>query len=268
MRIILSNIKITLQEKTLEYLAKKTGLSKQKIKKAMHKGAVWKSTDGKPRRLRRASSSLEAGSKISLFYDEAILATKPAEPELLHLAKTFSVWIKPAGVVCGGTRFGDHCAINRLVESQTRKPSFLVHRLDRFARGLIVIAHSKQSARALSLQFKNRAVTKKYQAIVWGQIRQSLFINQPIDNRDAITRITPLKANNNKSLVNIAIETGRKHQIRKHLAQINFPIVGDKIYGSVSGGDLQLASVYLRFRCPETLKEISFELPKQQRLEL
>ena len=268
MRIAFSNPDLERGENSVSYLAKKTGLSKTKIKEAMKKGAVWKSKDGKLKRLRRATSFLETGSAVSLFYDEKILATKPAEPESIHQAKTFSVWIKPAGIICGGTRFGDHCAINRIVEKKINKSSFLVHRLDRFARGLLVIAHSKQSARQLSLQFKRRTVIKRYQAIASGQVQEARAIDHPIDNREAITRITPLKIKDNMSLMSIEIETGRKHQIRKHLAQIGFPIVGDKKYGSGIGENLQLVSVFLEFISPETKRRISFELPKQQHLML
>ena len=122
MRIVLSKVSLKQRQNSVDYLAKRTGLSKTKIKDAMQKGAVWESKNGKPKRLRRATSFLEAGSTISLFYDEEILALKPTQPESIHLAKTFSVWIKPAGIVCGGTRFGDHCAINRIVEKKIQKP--------------------------------------------------------------------------------------------------------------------------------------------------
>ena len=268
MRIVLSNSSLKRRENSVDYLAQKTGFSKTKIKDAMQKGAVWVSRNGKLKRLRRATSFLEVGSTISLFYDEEILALKPTQPESIHLAKTFSVWIKPAVIICGGTRFGDHCAVNRIVEKKIKKPSFLVHRLDRFARGLLIIAHSKQSARKLSDQFARRTVIKKYQAIAWGHIQRARTIDRPIDNRKAITRITPLKFDRNMTLVGVEIETGRKHQIRKHLAQIGFPIVGDKKYGSGIGQNLQLVSVFLEFINPETKRGVSFELPKQQHLKL
>ena len=100
----------------------------------------------------------------------------------------------------------------------------------------------------------------------WNQ--RARTIDRPIDNRKAITRITPLKFARNMTLVGVEIETGRKHQIRKHLAQIGFPIVGDKKYGSGIGENLQLVSVFLEFINPETKRGVSFELPKQQHLKL
>ena len=268
MRLIISKRYIARRENPVIYLSAITGLSKTKIKDAMQKGAVWGSNKGKSKRLRRATRLLEAGSAISLFYDDDILNIKPVEPKLLHESKTFSVWVKPAGIICGGTRFGDHCAINRIVEKKIQKPSFLVHRLDRFTKGLILLAHSKQAARQLSVQFESRAVTKRYEAIAWGQIQKAITINQPIDDRGAITHVTPLKVCGDKSLLSIEIETGRKHQIRKHLAQIGYPVVGDKRYGTDLEENLQLVSVFLEFTDPETTRVVSFELPRPLHLKI
>ncbi len=252
----------------VDYLFKRSGLSKTKIKDAMKKGAVWYKKKGRSRRLRRATSILESGSYISIYYDQATLDTKPIEPQILYREKNFSVWSKPSGLLCGGTRFGDHCAINRIVERISNKPSFLVHRLDRYARGILVIAHTKRAARTISMQFQERKVKKRYEAVVHNVLKKSCVIDASIDNRRAISRISPIGNDGVNSLVSIEIETGRKHQIRKHMSGIGFPIVGDRRYGSKSTEDLKLISVFLGFNHPEKKYPVSFELPKEQRLGL
>ncbi len=265
MKITIHRAKVTNAVNSVDYLSKRSGISKTKIKDAMKKGAVWSSKTGRSRRLRRATSILEPSSWVSLYYDQAILDKKPIEPQILYKEESFSVWNKPSGVLCGGTRFGDHCTINRIVEEKTCKPSFLIHRLDRKTRGILVVAHTKNSARMISLQFQERTVKKRYEAVVHNVLKKPCIIDSSLDNRRAISKVSPLQNDGTNSLISIEIETGRKHQIRKHMSGIGFPIIGDKMYGSKSGGDLKLASVFLSFNHPKTKRKLSFELPKEQR---
>ncbi len=250
----------------------RTDLSRTKIKDAMTKGAVWLSRKGKARRSRRAKAPCFPGDVISLYYNEQVLATKPPAPTLIEDKSTYSIWFKPPGLLSSGTRYGDHCSINRWVEKEWQRPVFLVHRLDRFATGLMVLAHSKQAAAHLSAQFKNRQTTKIYKVIVQGRVHQenpakqeedgdSFTINTPLDDKDAISHITPLEFSDELSLVSVQIETGRKHQIRRHLAGIGYPILGDRHYGDSRYPSMQLTAVELGFTCPTTDIAVSYELP-------
>src|SRR4051812_35694563 len=72
------------EQSALDLLAEGTGLSKQRIKDAMNKGAVWWTLKGKTQRLRRATKILFKGSKIQFFYDEQVLARKPETPHCIH----------------------------------------------------------------------------------------------------------------------------------------------------------------------------------------
>ena len=72
-----------------------------------------------------------------------------------------------------------------------------------------------------------------------------------------------------ESIVSVRIETGRKHQIRRHLAELGHPVVGDRLYGDGAGGeggeggaDLQLVAVYLGLECPESGQWVQFSLPR------
>ena len=245
----------------VDFLSQETGLSKSTVKDAMTKGAVWVNREGKQIRLRRAKALLRSGSKVSIYYSPSVLATKPPEPLLREDKMEFSVWSKPIGLSSSGIRYGDHCTINRVVEKIMGRPTFLVHRLDRFVWGLMVLAHSKKAAADLSTQFQNRETRKVYKAVVHGLITDPCTISVPIDDKDAVSHITPITPGSERSLIEVKIETGRKHQIRKHLASIGHPIVGDRQYGQPDEKGIQLASVALGFKNLDGIA-VEYRLPK------
>ena len=81
--------------------------------------------------------------------------------------------------------------------------------------------------------FESHRVTKTYHAIVSSQVRADLKeITAPIDGKTAVTRLTLLSANRLASHLKLAIETGRTHQIRKHMLAIRHPVLGDKVYST------------------------------------
>ncbi|MCW8948881.1 MAG: RluA family pseudouridine synthase [Sedimenticola sp.] len=265
------HIKVAEDGKTvLDWLASQTALSKQRIKQTLDKGAVWLTHGNHTQRIRRAKRMLPQGDTLHLYYDEAVLQQQPPVPQLIADEGDYSLWYKPCGMLSQGSKWGDHCTINRWVEKHhtPQRPAFIVHRLDRAATGLILIAHSKQAAKALSARFENRKMEKRYQAIVHG----ACSVNQPpktiedsIDGRQARSHVRCLHhdADLKLSLLEIEIETGRKHQIRRHLASIGYPIVGDRLYG-VGGEteDLQLTACYLQFICPLSNQERHYALPE------
>lgn len=265
---------VTQAEQTaLDLLAEGTGLSKQRIKDAMNKGAVWWTLKGKTLRLRRATKVLHKGSKIQFFYDEQVLARKPESANLIYDGGNYSIWFKPAGMLSQGSQWGDHCSILRWVEvngqpneGQRQRECFLVHRLDADAMGLIILAHDSQSAAKLSALFQARDMRKFYQAWVVDDCdvpTTGLTLNYELDGKSAITHIKKIRVENNKTLLDVHIETGRKHQIRRHLANIGHPIVGDKLYGTKSPSGLQLLAYRLEFVCPNTKQPLIIELPQE-----
>ena len=130
-------------------LARLTGLPKARVKDCMAKGGVWWQRPGrKASRLRRATAEVKPGDNLEMNYDPALLALVPAEPELVFNGGRWSVWNKPAGVLSQGTRFADHCALPRLAQAAlgARNELHPVHRLDREARGLILLAHDAAAA--------------------------------------------------------------------------------------------------------------------------
>lgn len=255
----------------LELLASASGLSKQKIKDAMTKGAVWiaKSNDksGSARQIRRKNSKISAGEHLFLYYNPQVIGQEVTLPELVADEGDYSVWNKPYGVWSHGSKWGDHCSIGRLVEQKLdhKRQSYVVHRLDRAASGLIVIAHNKKAAAALSQLFAKREVDKIYHAQVNGQLaEEEVTITAVIDSKPAksIVKRVSVDAKTDTSQVEVAIETGRKHQIRIHLASIGHSIVGDRLHGKAdeTSPNLQLKAAKLSFKCPFSGENKLFEL--------
>lgn len=266
--------------KASKILAEHTGLSQASIKEAMQKGAVWLHRGQDKKRLRRASKRLTINDELFLNYDADILSQKVPEPQLIHDEQHYSVWFKPYGLACQGSRWGDFASINRWVETNlhrlqncAERPALLVHRLDRATSGLMLICHSKQAARQFSELFQTGKVDKRYQAVVHGDFSQyppQMEITSPVDGKAAKSLFTHVEKDRKHSLLDIQLLTGRKHQIRKHLSELEHPIVGDRLYGKAEEGeiDLQLQSVSLQFTCPIGGKEQHFSLAHDKRLSL
>ncbi|KGK41758.1 hypothetical protein LH51_12535 [Nitrincola sp. A-D6] len=243
-------------------LSRLSELPKQRIKDAMSKGAVvLKRKHSK--RLRRASEKLLAGDKLILSYDADILSRQlPEGIHCLDQRKSYSVWFKPAGVMSQGTAFGDHLSLLRQVEQHTNKPVFLVHRLDRETAGLMLIAHTKTAAATLSNLFQQQRINKVYQAWVAGKAPTQGEILTPLDGKPANTsfRRTGYDENLNQSQLEITLATGRTHQIRRHLAELGYPVMGDPRYGknNKNSEGLQLKAVQLSFECPERKQQVNY----------
>lgn len=254
----------------IEELAAHTSLSKQHLKQVMQKGAVWLSHDHHTQRLRRAKKKLLKGDVLHLYYDARVLDETPQQALLIADEDEYSVWYKPYGMRSQGSRWGDHTTIYRYAEQQLQpqRAAFIVHRLDRAATGLILLAHSKSVANAFARLFEQRKIEKHYRVIVEGKFPGTTqHLTTFVDNKPASSYTTLLDYNEqkNRSLLEVKIETGRKHQIRCHLSDAGYPVIGDRLYGNASmeSENLQLTCSYLAFISPVDNSRKVYQLPDE-----
>jgi len=258
-------------------------LSKAQLKQAISKGALWLTRGKHTQRLRRLKRAMQQGDELHFYYNEAVLASEVAAAILISDEVDYSVWYKPFGMLSQGSKWSDHCTISRFVQQHfpSERAVFIVHRLDKAAIGLILIAHSKKAAQALSSMFENRttndnSLEKNYQIIVHGNHsinEQPQVITAEVDGKSARStfRCLTYDQNKNQSLIEVKIDSGRKHQIRVHAASVGLPVVGDRLHGIANNNEplnLQLCAVSLRFICPITQKTQFFKLSEVLRPEL
>ena len=195
----------------------------------------------------QTGSWVTPGSTIDLISD----TENPGPEYRLELKKLYeddhiAVIMKPAGVPVNGNFFKTienalpFSLLPSTAEDALSRPMPL-HRLDSRTSGLLLAAKTSSAMKELGLQFENRAVKKRYRAVVTGEIRKDGIINSPIDGRAALTVYKPVRTAPSLkygylTLVDLFPETGRTHQIRIHLSAIGHPILGDNLYGT--GGSI------------------------------
>jgi tRNA pseudouridine32 synthase/23S rRNA pseudouridine746 synthase len=259
----------------LELLANSEELSPAQILQCFDNGAVWLETTGKPRRLYQSDKILQQGDKLHLYCNVATLAACPFQPELVADFEQFSIWNKPSGMLSQGSKWGDHWALYRWIKQHhwPERASYITHRLDRYTSGLMIVAHDDAINKAFHQCFEQRKIRKTYRAIVRGamQTGKTRTIDSAIDNKPAQSEFAVLDTDTDKhlSLLEIHPETGRKHQIRIHLAGIDHPVLNDRNYGTPPhDGDLSLQASALAFTSPVDEQKINVELKPFQLLAL
>jgi 23S rRNA pseudouridine1911/1915/1917 synthase len=270
------------------------GHSRSQAQKLIEDGHV--TTD---RREARANLAMRSGERVTIVLPKVVPARADAEAlplDILYQDKDVAVLNKPAGmVVHPGAGHPSGTLVNALLHhvrdlsgiGGEMRPG-IVHRLDRGTSGVMVVAKNDAAHRELSRQFQDREVEKEYIALVWGVVQAGRRIDAAIGRdpvnrqkmssrarraRDAVTRITRAHHLRGVTLCQVAIYTGRTHQIRVHLNAIGHPIVGDALYGGVRrrvAGDIRavlslarpfLHAARLAFLHPADRRRMEFTAP-------
>ena len=233
------------------------GMSRSAAQRLIEQGAVL--LDGRPV---QKNTRCDAGTQITVVLPEA--QDIPLRPQNLPLDVIYEdddliVVNKPRGMVVhpapghpDGTLVNAllwHCGDSLSGVGGERRPG-IVHRIDKDTSGLLIVAKNDFAHQILSSQLADRSLSRVYEAVVRGRLRDdSGTIDRPIgrhptdrkrmavterNSRPAVTHWEVLARYNSYTHVRCRLETGRTHQIRVHMAHIGHPLLGDGVYGAPS----------------------------------
>lgn len=192
------------------------------------------------------------------------------------------VVIKPSGILSQADITNDIdmlTLVKQYLAVKYQKPGNvylgLVHRLDRMTSGLMVFAKTSKAASRLSEQIRSKEFHKKYLAVVegvlekGGTLKNYLYKNEKEVKSYVVSKDYPnakeayltyhvLDYNDNESILDVDLITGRHHQIRVQLSNIKHPLVGDTLYGSSVQKPIKLHTYYLSFSHPTTKELMEF----------
>jgi 23S rRNA pseudouridine1911/1915/1917 synthase len=236
------------------------------------------------------SSYLLRGSEV-IVVNPGLLPSLRASAEDIALTVLYEdegviVVDKPAGmVVHAGAGVHSGTLVNALLHRFTSLSSLggelrpgIVHRLDRYTSGVLVVAKTDAAHQDLAIQFSSRRVKKTYLTLVEGRLEGQGRIEQPITRdprnrarmtarlafgRPALTSWEVLETFGGFTFLTIDLGTGRTHQIRAHMASINHPVAGDWLYGAKESPWKRyfLHAHRLVFRSPATGLDVAIESP-------
>ena len=155
--------------------------------------------------------------------------------------ENYLVCDKPAGLVS----CDDPKSVETILREQEKVPTLeAVHRLDRDTTGCLMFAKNHAALLAAIEVFKTHKVSKVYHAISTGSFKFAhQVIDAPLDGQPAVSKVTREATSADASFLRIRIETGRTNQIRRHLASVRAPIVGDRVFGFKNVRDARLMQV-------------------------
>ena len=169
------------------------------------------------------------------------LGSTPRHVRVLWSNENYLICDKPAGLVS----CDDPKSVETILREQEKVPTLeAVHRLDRDTTGCLLFAKNHAALVAAVEVFKTHKVSKVYHAIAAGSFKFAhQVVDTPLDGQPAVSRVTREAVSADASFLRIRIETGRTNQIRRHLASIRYPIVGDRVFGLKNVRDPRLMQV-------------------------
>ncbi len=238
-----------------QYLARQNeGLSRSYLQKLLKNGEIL--ADGAPV---KPNYKLTAGNRIEIEIPDATEPEIPAREmklDIIYEDEDVLLVNKPKGmVVHPAAGHTDDTLVNGLLAhcrgelsgiNGIMRPG-IVHRIDRDTTGILIVCKNDLAHNSLAAQLKDHTVTRRYQAVVCGVIKEEEgVIDAPIgrhpadrkkmavhvkNGRRAVTHYRVIERFRNYTYIECRLETGRTHQIRVHMSSIHHPVLGDTVYG-------------------------------------
>lgn len=244
--------------------------------------------DGKP--AKSLKQLVESGQRVDVRQRRAPSAVKTLPPaaklnplKIIHEDADVVVVFKPEDLLTSTVAREKRATALAIVREYlgATDPSArvgLIHRLDRDASGLLVFSKNHEAYESLKSQFFHHTVEREYEAVVRGRVkpragriesnlveradgsvhstRQADAGQQAVTDYKVVQALPPV-GRHPRTLLRVTLQTGRKHQIRVHLSEKGWPIVGDTVYGG-GRGKLRLRAVKLSFDHPRTGERVTF----------
>jgi 23S rRNA pseudouridine1911/1915/1917 synthase len=245
--------------------------SRKGMKKAIDKG--WVTVDGSI-----ASTATLLSGRETVVLEIPLESKRPQLELLLEVLfedEFLAVVNKPAGIEVSGNRkrtVENALPFNLKSSDQADALPFpeAIHRLDHPTTGVLLIGKTRTAVSKLNHLFANSEVNKCYTAVTIGQMPTEGTLDFPVDGKEALTEYRVIESMDSErfkqlNLVYVVLQTGRRHQIRKHFAHIGNPILGDHLYGLdgliLRGKGLYLHARSLSFKHPFTDEHLTVESP-------
>ena len=260
-------------------MKKMNGISRNKAKNILSGGSI--SVDGK--KVTQHNFELKPGMEVKIGRNQTCEPFKSHWVRIVYEDQYLFVVEKRSGILCNSPHPDEETVqgiLNQYLEkNHQRCHAHTIHRLDRDTSGLLLFAKDKKVALKFEENWKETVYDRRYVALVHGEMRkqegaisswlkdnaQFITYSSKTDNggKFATTHYKLIKVSNGYSLVELKLDTGRKNQIRVHLADIGFPVVGDPKYGDGDDkiGRLGLHAFKLCFIHPVTGEDLKFETP-------
>lgn len=249
-------------------------LSRESAERAIAVGCVF--VDGK--RVTEPTFEVRPGQRVAAHlgrpFEQAVLERELRRPPLpafrvLYEDEHLLAVFKPSGLLTAPTPEGRGSDLLTLLANDARKP-LTVHRLDLETSGVLLFAKGAESNRVLAETFRVHDLTRRYDAFVGPNYPvDAETLSSPIDGRAATSRVRVVARAASFTRLEVTLETGRTHQIRKHLLGRGFPVLADTKYGTRADGDpprLALHARLLELKHPLSGEPLRFEVELPEEL--